>query len=172
MDKFHVVGFLVENKDKNMSYTNSKPFTKQTLSCCEIKYKSCQKRLKKWCGNRCYVTVDHLAQLNREVSGNPSFNGKCGENVHRVPEIPLLYHSSFPIIEQDSQNLRNLCPKRRVVWGKDGQDTDHRLHVAGVTWVSECTDSTCNAWSIHILLSNVSLPSQVDQRKSQRPRSY
>ena len=39
MDKFHVVGFLAENKDKNIEYTNPKSFTTQTPSCWEIQYR-------------------------------------------------------------------------------------------------------------------------------------
>ena len=34
------------------------------------------------------------------LSGNPSFNGKSRENIHWILEIPLLYLSPFPILEQ------------------------------------------------------------------------
>ena len=94
---------------------------------------------KDWWANRCDVTVDYLVQLNRALSGNPSFNGKCMKNIYWILEIPLLY----PIIEKDSQNLHNLFPKRQVVWsrlgllskgilGKDGWNTDHWLHAAAL----------------------------------------
>ena len=45
---------------------------------------------KKWCAYRCYLSDDHLAQLCRIFSGNPSFNCKCTESIHYILEIALL----------------------------------------------------------------------------------
>ena len=38
--------------------------------------------------NRCNVTIDYLAHLDRALSGNPNFNGKCGENMYWILEMP------------------------------------------------------------------------------------
>ena len=84
--------------------------------------------------NHCYVTLNYLAQLNSTLSGNPSFNNKSKGNIYWILEIPLLYRNPFPIVEQCSQNLQNLFLKRRVVWGKDGRNTDHWLYAAAIIW--------------------------------------
>ena len=98
------------------------------------------------CANRCYVTVDYLAQLNRALSGNLTFNGKYGENIYWTLEIPLAYNSPFPIM--------SMIHKIYIIYSenddsfdiKDGRDTDTTdFMLQHQNEVSDYTVSTCNA---------------------------
>ena len=78
--------------------------------------------------NRCDATVDYLPNLNRALSGNPYFDGKCREicNEFRKNHWYITAH----IIESSYHReiftkFTKFIPKTTFFLGKDDRNTDH-----------------------------------------------